>query len=318
MKQFIYQIMLLCIWTVGITTSFTSCDSEEVIEDEWNATYVYIQRNDYLEMNNSVFNLGHSVQGIVGEVAFTFKLKVQKPAEQDIIGNLSFSGTESMPASLFTLSNDKPIIKAGETESEEITLTLTEKDELAKTEGMITGEFDIRLTSIQTVNWNTTISTNPSLTVIHFTVNKAEFSIQNLEIGEVNTEFTQVLDRSVWTLNVETGVEGSVGNLIDGSTGTDVAMNNNGFWVTVDLSAPKKVAGLVTYHWGVAYCPSKIEVFVSDDGVAWKTMGTLKVSGETHKIKFIEPVTTRYLKYDMLEVPSRVDITEFYVYEVKE
>lgn len=67
-----------------------------------------------------------------------------------------------------------------------------------------------------------------------------------------------------------------------------------------------------------SYSPSKIELFVSEDGITWKTMGTLDVSGYVQKITLITPVTTRYLKYDMLEVPARVDLTEFYVYASKE
>ena len=34
---------------------------------------------------------------------------------------------------------------------------------------------------------------------------------------------------------MEEGVDGAPNNLIDGKTGTDVALNNKGFWFTVDL-----------------------------------------------------------------------------------
>lgn len=318
MKNIIYKSALWLVMTVGVMTGMTSCNDEEVVENEWNATYVYIQRNDYLDKNNSVFNLKHSTEGVVGEVAVTFKMKIQKPASQDIVGQLEFSGTGDIPLSMLTLSNDKPVIKAGMTESEEITLTLTGKDELAQTEAAISGEFDIRLTGMQTENWHTMISTNPALTGIHLTINKAEYSVQNIVNGEVNTEFTTLLDRSDWIVKAEDGVEGDIANIIDNKTGTDIAMNNNGFWVTVDFGTPQKVSGVMTYHWGSSYCPSKIELFVSEDGTTWKTMGTLDVSGNVHKIKMINPVTTRYLKYDMLEVPARVDLTEFYVYVSKE
>lgn len=317
MKNIIYKSVLWFVMTIGGMTGMTSCNDEEVVENEWNATYVYIQRNDYLDKNNSVFNLKHSADGVVGEVAVTFKLKIQKPASQDIVGQLEFSGTGDIPLTMFALSNDKPVIKAGMTESEEITLSLTGKEELAQTEAALSGEFDIRLTGIQTENWHTVISTNPVLTIIHFTINKAEYSVQNIEKGEVDTEFTYLLDRSAWVVKAEDGVEGDVANVIDNNTGTDIAMDNNGFWITVDFGTPQKVSGVMTYHWGASYCPNKIELFVSDDGVTWKTMGTLDVSGQVHKISLIKPITTRYLKYDMLEVPSRADITEFYVYASK-
>ena len=49
---------------------------------------------------------------------------------------------------------------------------------------------------------------------------------------------------------MEEGVEGAPNNLIDGKTGTDVALNNKGFWFTVDLGEAKVLTGIKTNRLG--------------------------------------------------------------------
>ena len=46
-------------------------------------------------------------------------------------------------------------------------------------------------------------------------------------------------------------------------------------------------------------------------------MNTLAVSGATQYITFISPITTRYIKYQIIGIASnnRTDITEFNLYE---
>lgn len=313
--KFIYQFICMAALMVGTALSFSSCKDDGATENEWNATYVYIQRNDYLILNNSQFSIKHSPAGIVGDVEITFKMKIQKPATEDITGVLQVTANGDIPASVFTLSSDRPVIKAGSTESEEITFTLTGKEELAQTQEMLSGEFEIRLAEIQTGNFNTVITTNQSLAAIPVSLTKQEFSINNLEVGE--PENSKTMDRTSWYVQIEDGVEGTPSNLTDGNLYTDVARDKTGFWITIDFQTAKTITGIRTNHWGGGYCPTQIEMFSSDDGQKWKTMGTLDVSGNVHYIKFITPVTTRHIKYQMLKVPSRVDVTEFNVYEPK-
>lgn len=308
-----YQLIFMIFLLAGISLGVSSCKEDEATENEWNATYVYIQRNDYLILNNSTFTLKHSPVGVIGNVEITFKLKIQKPAAEDITGILQLSGTGDIPVSSFNLSTDSPVVKAGETESEDIVLSLSDKEALAQIHDLVSGEFKIQLVNLQTANSNTMISTNSALSAIAFSVTKQEYSINNLEIGE--PENSHLMDRTSWYIQVEPGSQGNASNLIDGNAYSDVAQDNAGFWVTIDFQTPKTVTGIVTNHWGGAYCPTQIELFTSDNGLEWKTMGTIDVPGATQKIKLIAPVTTRHLKYQMLKFPARVDITEFNVYE---
>jgi hypothetical protein len=63
------------------------------------------------------------------------------------------------------------------------------------------------------------------------------------------------------------------------------------------------------------YVPVYKNLYLSEKGhVPLKSMGQVATSGAYHNIAFKYTVATRYLKYQMIEVPSRVDITKFYIY----
>ena len=310
-----YQLILMIFLLAGISSGLSSCKDDGSSENEWNATYVYIQRNDYLVLNNSTFTLKHSPGGIAGNVEITFKLKVQKPAAKDITGILQVSGTGDIPLSAFSLNTDQPVIKAGETESEDIILSLSDtgKEELAQTHDLLSGEFKIQLVNLQTENANTMISTNSALTSIAFSLTKQEYSINNLEKG--TPENSHLMDRTSWYVQVDPAAQGNATNVIDGNVYSDIAQDNAGFWITIDFQTPKTITGIVTNHWGNAYCPTQIELFTSDNGTEWKTMGTLDVQESIQYVKFISSVTTRHLKYQIVKYPIRVDVTEINVYE---
>ena len=60
--------------------------------------------------------------------------------------------------------------------------------------------------------------------------------------------------------------------------------------------------------------PTKVEIFTSEDGEKRVSIGQWTTKGGTQTITFEESVKTRYLKYQMITVPGRVDITRFYIY----
>ena len=118
-----------------------------------------------------------------------------------------------------------------------------------------------------------------------------------------------------WIFTFMTGVENSASNSVAGTGTNDVATNGVPFWLTVDFKEVKNVTGVQTTHWGAGYAPSKVEIFSSENGDDWVSIpdnGILKeelrLSHSTSGFK------TRYLKYQMITVPSRVDITRFYIY----
>lgn len=110
------------------------------------------------------------------------------------------------------------------------------------------------------------------------------------------------------------GVENPDANSVAGTGGSDIATNGIPFWFTVDLKQMKTVTGIQTVHWAAAYAPSKVEIFTSENGREWVSIGQMDTKGKTQTITFNERVKTRYLKYQMITVPGRVDITRFYIY----
>ena len=110
------------------------------------------------------------------------------------------------------------------------------------------------------------------------------------------------------------GVENPGANTVAGTGSNDVATNGVPFWLTVDFKSVKTISGIQTQHWANMYAPTKVELFTSDNGSSWKSIGVFETSSYLQTIKFNQRVNTRFLKYQMIDVPGRVDITRFSVY----
>lgn len=298
--------------SLGMIPFASSCSDDDTA-DEWSATYVYLQRSDYLIKGDKVFSLKHSSAGVSGdEINMAFTVKTQKPAPQDIVVDIVGKTSNETFQPYLALSSSQITIKAGQTSSEEITATIPDLSFLEEIEDKLSYNFNISIANIQTNSGNTVISNlQNDLKVI---VNKSAFA--NLAKGEPENS-KLIENRSVWNITIEDGVENGPGNLIDGRTGTDVARNNEGFWISIDLGENKDLTGIKTNSWGSAYAPSEVEVYYSKDNSTWKSLGTLKVSGGVQYITFVAPVNARYLKYDIVGISSngRTDITEFNIYE---
>ena len=113
MKNF-YKLILMAALSLGAAPFVTSCSDDEEA-DEWNATYVYLQREDYLVSNVKTFNLTHDAEGIGGdEISMTFAAKTQKPVSKDIIVSLDVkSDAEGLDVSKISLSSFRLQLKQG-------------------------------------------------------------------------------------------------------------------------------------------------------------------------------------------------------------
>lgn len=308
MKKF-YKLILMAALTLGAAPFITSCSDDEEA-NEWNATYVSLQRNDYLVGNIKKFNLTHDAEGVGGEeISMTFTAKTQKPVENDIIVNLGvISDSKDLDANNIVLSSPQVTIKAGQQVSEEITATIDRKI-FSTIDEKTSFSFSISISDISTSNGNTIISSN--LKTLPAIINKAAFC--NLK-SAVPADSQLWTAKTEWSFTFQEGVENSSSNSVIGNGSNDIATNGVPFWLIVDLKVVKTIKGIQSKHWSGSYAPTQIEVFSSDNGSTWKSMGTLGTKGGTQNITFISPVETRYLKYQMLKVPSRVDLTAFYVY----
>lgn len=301
---------------LGLFVPFiSSCSDDEDVFNEWNATYVSLQRNDYLSGNVKKFNLTHDANGIGGdEIKMAFTVKTQKAVSTDMVIALSAkSETEGLDASQIVLSSSQVTLKEGQMTSEEITATV-DPTIFASIMEKTSFSFSVSISNVTTNDKNTVISS--SLSTLPVIINKAAYC--NLKSG-IPSNSQLISNRAGWIINVEEGVEGAPNNLIDGKTGTDVALNNKGFWFTVDLGEAKVLTGIKTNHWANAYAPREVEILQSENGTTWKSLSSLAISGGTQNITFISPITTRYLKYQIITISTngRTDVTEFNVYEPK-
>lgn len=302
---------------LGLFVPFiSSCSDDEEVFNEWNATYVSLQRNDYLSGNVKKFNLTHDANGIGGdEIKMAFTVKTQKAVSTDIVITLSAkSETEGLDASQIVLSSSQVTLKEGQMTSEEITATV-DPTIFASIMEKTSFSFSVSISNVTTNDKNTVISS--SLSTLPAIINKAAYC--NLKSGTPDNS-QLINNRAGWIINVEEGVEGAPNNLIDGKTGTDVTLNNKGFWFTVDLGETKLLTGIKTNHWGYAFAPREVEILQSENGTTWKSLSSLTIpSNSTQNITFISPITTRYLKYQIITISTngRTDVTEFNVYEPK-
>lgn len=223
------------------------------------------------------------------------------------------SETEGLDASQIVLSSSQVTLKEGQMTSEEITATV-DPTIFASIMEKTSFSFSVSISNVTTNDKNTVISS--SLSTLPVIINKAAYC--NLKSG-IPSNSQLISNRAGWIINVEEGVEGAPNNLIDGKTGTDVALNNKGFWFTVDLGEAKVLTGIKTNHWVNAYAPREVEILQSENGTTWKSLSSLAISGGTQNITFISPITTRYLKYQIITISTngRTDVTEFNVYEPK-
>lgn len=300
------MIMVAAVWAA--TPLLTSCGDDEEETNEYTTSYVYLQRTDYLESEKTFTITHNAISGLGGEVNMPFKVKVQRAASEDITVNLAVQTSEGLEGKI-ELNSQQVIIKAGEMQSEELTATMPDLSFMAGTEETMSYTFTVTMESVQTSGKSVKMSS--VYNALPATVNKELLSVDNLKNGQpTNSAFD---NRAEWTISLMAGVEGTAANLIDGNN-SDVAIDNSGFWIALDLGSEKTVTGIRTQHWSGSYAPSRIVIYISEDGNLWKSMGNIGTSGGVQEVSFKVPMNTRYLKYDMLAFPGRVDVTEFNVY----
>lgn len=301
------MIMVAVVWAA--TPLFTSCSDSEEEANEYTTSFVYLQRNDYLD-SEKVFTVTHnSITGLAGEVNMAFKVKVQRPAPEDITVHLAVETSEGLEGKI-ELSSQQVVIKAGEMQSEELTASIPDLSFLSEIENAMNYTFSVIMEDIQSTGKS--VRASNVYNALPATINKEALSVDNLKSGVPDN--SEMDKRSEWVIGLMDGVEGSASQLIDGNGGSDVAIDNSGFWITVDLGSKKTVTGVKTQHWAPSFAPSKVILYISEDGKEWKSMGNIKTSGATQNISFKVPMDTRFLKYDMLAYPKRVDVTEFNIY----
>lgn len=284
------------------------------VNGEGKATTLSLESPDAASSGDVDMRLDIPSDGTVGgDKSFKFNVVTQKAIPNDVKVNLKLEGIDGFDVSNIDLSSFSPVIKAGNLKSEDVTVSFKNEDFITSVIDEKTFSFKVIMESLVTdLDYVKISGTDGS-----FNVNIIKPAKCRMAAGVPgNSEL--IADRSVWEIEVESGVENGPGNLVDNNRNTDVAVNNKGFWVIVNLKEKTNVTGLCTYHWGAQFAPSRLKISVSDNGSEWKSLGELKVSGNIQRIKFDDTQEVQYVKYEMIEtVSNRVDITEFHVYKAK-
>lgn len=303
MKKFFRYILMAAL--VGGTVPFISCNDDEESMNEWEMTYLSLLPADYLKPVVTEFNLTHSEgAGIEGSVEFEFMVTASKAVEQDVSIQIDTAFTLPVSPEKVSLSAQTAVIKAGKTQSEPISLSITDWSELLSVKEAAEYTLDITMSGMNTANSG-----------VVFGEFNQKFTLKISKAAEKPKEEVLVCTPKEWIFTFMDGVENANSNSVAGTGSADVATDGKPFWFTVDFKSVKTITGIQTNHWGEGYAPTKIELFTSENGESWNSLGQFDTNGKTPQtIKLDERVDTRYLKYQMINVPSRVDITKFSVY----
>lgn len=281
--------------------SVSSCDDDENPISEWDMSYVTLLPADYLRPTPS-FTLKHvEEEGVEGSVEYQFLAVVQKASNQDIKVNLAVT-CDGISEDNIDLTSRTAIIKAGSLKSDLITVSINKWDDLISIKEAADYTLNIKINGIEAAAEVTSSGFNQ------------EISLKISKSAERKKQKVLLTDPTKWLFTFMEGVENPNSNTVAGTGGNDVATSGVPFWLTVDFLEIKTLTGIQTRHWASGYAPKKIELFTSADGNSWTSIGVYETSGGSQTVNFEEHIKTRYLKYQMITVPSRVDITRFYVY----
>lgn len=302
-KIYLYSIMAL------LALPLMSACSDDNSVDEWTSNYVYIQTDNNLKPRN--IKLAHDAGGVHGTIADTLRVRLKHALPTDMNVKLVVSSAE-IPSEQIELSESVVTLKAGETVSDKIAVSIPDLTFADDMKDKISMSFSV---SINSSTANDVLISETQRTV---TWNIVKAAYTNMRAGTPSGSI--ITDMSSWVIALNPGAEGTPANLIDRKRGTDVAQNDGMFWFTIDFGKVQTLTGLQTQHWSKGYAPREIDIYQSEDGTTWKSQGGIAIGSNTQYVTFITPITTRYLKYAVVKpaTNTRTDITEFYAYEPKE
>ena len=199
MKYSYHNLTAAALAFVGLLL-FASCHSDDsAVEDEWTATYVYLQRLDYLTPSPKTFRIDHTSEGLSAGVDMPFVVKTQKATSKDVHVNLELRDAKAPNIGLqlqdkagHRLTSSQVTIKAGQQSSDTLRIVATNLDALKTNEQKMNLTFDVAITSIETSQTNTHIS--PRATMNNLAAKIEKGAMQNMRMGI--PEENQMLDRT--------------------------------------------------------------------------------------------------------------------------
>lgn len=304
MKKIAKYILTTLALLVILLPFVSSCSDDKEVS-EWDMNYVSLMPTDHLKPIQTFSLRDVEDIGIEENVEFEFVASILKTSEQDIMVNIDVQSEKISPENI-QLTSKTALIKAGATRSEAITLNISNWSDFAEIKEEVEETLKISISSIDAQDSDIRLS--EMYDEIGLKIVKSERKPREVRLLRNVTD---------WTFTFMDGVENPGSNTVAGTGGSDVATNGVPFWFTVDLGEVKDIVGVLTQHWGAAFAPTKVELFISENNSDWTSVGVFDTSGGTQTIQFEKQFKTRYVKYQMITVPSRVDITRFYIYALE-
>lgn len=281
---------------------FTACsDDDNVEQDEWTATYVYLQRTDFLESDSKEFSLVHTPLELSGNVNMEFSAKIQKTSNHDISVEVGVEGSENLPSTSYRfvdregnpLSSNTLTIKAGQISSDTVCMVLDDLSPLAGIDGKLTEKGCIKIDKVITDTPNTLVATNPKMKQLDFSVvkdKKRYVTMGNVPTGSVQVPLTAealTVSGANWYTDPK--------SLVDGNSNSYVLFYGNAEkGIQIDLGEERTITAIQTDYLYSSYGSSNVTVMCAD-GDEWKEIGTLDVTGATQIINLLGKPKSRYL-----------------------
>lgn len=320
------NLVLLLIFILGSCTDEMNYD---VTGDTTNRVYLNDGSKTVNNYNSYVFSVIHTPAGSVGEVKAAFPVRCTQEANTETTATLEIDNSlvdtyntnnstdyKKVPDGFAELSTTMLSIAKGGLESADsliVTIPTAKFSQLTETAYML----PIRISALNTAQ-NTAISSN--MNTIYLIINTTVSNCYDRP-GESDMVGEMVADRSAWTATIDVNLwRGPLSNMFNGNT--------RSYWgvrppeecnLVVDFGAELTgITGLQIHTYSSSYNLSTIKVYASNDNVNWDSQGTANLAtGNSYQyIKFYSPVTTRYIKFDIVGWVSSnyILMTDFNVY----
>lgn len=211
----------------------------------------------------------------------------------------STNGTQfqMLPESTYKLSTTSLNIAKGNTSSNELEIQFT--DAMA--------QLDAQKQYLLPVKSSTQSGLPTANDVVYL---KISIFLNNVNSG--TPVIGNTIDRSNWSITANSEYESDASMMLDGDASTGwISGFNNSSSVTLDMGTSRTLKGFSltpTYLYGIyALFPQYFTIYTSKDGINWTKQGTYENDGNIGGspqnpyigwISFIEPVKTRYVKFD--------------------
>ena len=240
--KYIYQNFIIILASFLSLVTFNACSDDDESVNEWTANYVYLQKEDYL-LPDRMYSLVHSPVGIEGEeVTGTFVVKMKRPATKDVSVILEAQSDE-VPNDLISLSTKEIVIKAGETVSEIITLSMSDWNFAQQERDAKIYNLKVVVADIHNAENDLRISELHKVGIV--SVEKGEYAL----VTTVKPDTWQSIERKNWSTDASSvyyGAEDWCGSKMAIDDDISSAWYSDGIedvWWSATLDTPAKVSG---------------------------------------------------------------------------